>query len=47
MTTLLAAGRRRLTDRAVFLACLAGIAAGVGLFLVLPLAGGMVVLVNR
>jgi len=38
MTTLLAAGRRRLTDRAVFLACLAGIAAGVGLFLVLPLA---------
>jgi hypothetical protein len=32
------AAGRRLTDRAVFLACLAGIAAGVGLFLVLPLA---------
>jgi hypothetical protein len=28
----------RLTDRAVFLACLGGIAAGIGLFLVLPLA---------
>jgi hypothetical protein len=28
----------RLTDRAVFLACLAGIALGIGLFLVLPLA---------
>jgi hypothetical protein len=30
--------RPRQSDRAVFLACLAGIAAGVGLFLVLPLA---------
>jgi hypothetical protein len=30
--------KTRLGDRAVFLACLAGIAAGIGLFLVLPLA---------
>jgi hypothetical protein len=37
VSALLAAGRR-LSDRAVFLACLGGIAAGVGLFLVLPLA---------
>jgi hypothetical protein len=34
----LAAARPRTTDRVVFAACLAGIAAGVGLFLVLPLA---------
>jgi hypothetical protein len=40
MSTRLAVRRAgsRLSDRAVFLACLGGIAAGIGLFLVLPLA---------
>jgi Glycosyltransferase family 87 len=38
MSQRLAPGRRRLGDRAVFVACLAGVAAGVGLLLVLPLA---------